>query len=288
MGNGHAIERLMQGAIDFHVHAAPDPYHERLLDALELARRAKDAGMRAVVAKNHQYGTALLALLVNKMVPGFTLVGSLTLNREAGGPNPEVVRAAAMAGARVVWMPTISSVVDARPDTGIPLIDREQKLLPDVFGIIEIIRDNGMVLATGHASRDEIYALVSAAKEMAAKAIVTHPLTKGFGYQCTLREQQQLASMGALIEHCFVACTPAFGGLDPKIMVEHIRAVGVDHCILSTDFGQLTNPYPPEGFRTMIAVMLEFGLSEAEIEALVKKNPERILDFEAKERSFGR
>jgi hypothetical protein len=241
--------------------------------------------MRAVVAKNHQYGTALLALLVNKMVPGFTLVGSLTLNREAGGPNPEVVRAAAMAGARVVWMPTISSVVDAPPNTGIPLIDREKKLLPDVFSIIEIIKDNGMVLATGHASRDEIYALVSAAKETAAKAIVTHPLTKGFGYQCTLREQQQLASMGALIEHCFVACMPALEGLDPKIIVEHIRAVGVDHCILSTDFGQLTNPSPTEGFRTMIAVMLKFGLSEAEIEALVKKNPERILDFEAMERS---
>ena len=221
MGNGHAIERLMQGAIDFHVHAAPDPYHERLLDALELALRAKDAGMRAVVAKNHQYGTAPLALLVNKMVPGFTLVGSLTLNREAGGPNPEVVRAAARAGARVVWMPTISSVVNARGNTGIPLIDREKKLLPDVFGIIEIIRDNGMVLATGHASRDEIYALVSAAKEMAAKAIVTHPLSKGFGYQCTLREQQQLASMGALIEHCFVACMPVLRKAGPK---DHGRA----------------------------------------------------------------
>lgn len=280
MGNARVIERLMQGAIDFHVHAAPDPYHERRLDALELARQAKDAGMRAVVAKNHQFGTAPLALMVNKVVPGFTLVGSLTLNREVGGLSPEVVRAAAKAGARVVWMPTTSSMINAKGKPGIPVIDREKKLLPDVLTILEIIRDNSMVLGTGHVLGDEIYALVSAAKEMGVKVTITHPLTKGFGYQCTLEEQRKLVSMGAFIEHCFVACMPVLGGLDPRIMVEHVKAVGADHCILSSDFGQLTNPSPPEGFRMMIAVMLEFGLSEAEIEMLVKKNVERILGLE--------
>jgi hypothetical protein len=207
------------------------------------------------------------------------------LNREVGGLNPDVVQAAARAGARVVWMPTISSVVDARGSAGIALIDGEKKLLPEVFRILEIIRSNGMVLATGHVSLNEIFALVSAATEVGAKAIVTHPLTKGFGCQCTLQEQQQLASMGAFIEHCFVACMPVLGGLDPGIMVEHIKAVGVDHCILSSDFGQLVNPSPPEGFRMMIAVMLQFGLSEAEIEMLVKKNVERLLGLEGMERS---
>jgi hypothetical protein len=280
MGNAQVIERLMQGAIDFHVHVAPDPYHERRLDALELARQARDAGMRAVVAKNHQFGTAPLALMVNRVVPGFTLVGSLTLNREVGGLSPEVVRAAAKAGARVVWMPTTSSMINAREKPAISVINREKKLLPEVVTILEIIRDNSMVLGTGHVRVDEIYALVSAAKEMGVKVTITHPLTKGFGYQCTVEEQRKLVSMGALIEHCFVACMPVLGGLDPRVMVEHIKAVGADHCILSTDFGQLTNPSPPEGFRVMIAVMLEFGLSEAEIEMLVQKNVESILSLE--------
>jgi hypothetical protein len=35
----------------------------------------------------------------------------------------------------------------------------------------------------------------------------------------------------------------------------------------------------------MIAVMLQFGLSEAEIEMLVKKNVERLLGLEGMERS---
>ena len=86
--------------------------------------------------------------------------------------------------------------------------------------------------------------------------------------------------MGALIEHSFVACMPILGGLNPKIMVDHIKATGEEHCILSTDFGQLANPSPPEGFRMMIGTMLEFGLSEKEMETLIKTNPARILGFE--------
>jgi len=283
IGNEGTVEKLMRGAIDFHVHPAPDPYHERRLDALELAREAKGAGMRAVVAKNHQFGTAILAQAVNKLVPGFTVIGSLTLNREVGGLCPDVVRAAAKAGARVVWMPTMSSVINSRGEPGIPLFDGEGHLLPEVLQILAIVGDNGMVVGTGHVSRDEIYALASAAKDMAVKITITHPLTRGFGYQCSLDEQRELASMGAVIEHCFVACMPVLGSLDPSVIVEHIRAVGVDRCILSTDFGQLANPSPVEGFRMMIAAMLECGLSEDEIERLVRTNVERLLrPFEAK------
>jgi hypothetical protein len=79
-----SVERLMKEAIDFYVHADPDPYHPRRLDVLDLALQAKEAGMRAVVAKCRHFGTAPLAYLV-KIVSGFTLIGSLTLNSEVGG-----------------------------------------------------------------------------------------------------------------------------------------------------------------------------------------------------------
>ncbi|MFH1123224.1 MAG: DUF6282 family protein [Pseudomonadota bacterium] len=280
MGSIAVIERLMQGAIDFHVHAAPDPFHERRLDALDLARYSKEAGMRAVVAKNHQYGTALLAHVVNKMVPGFTLVGSLSLNREAGGLNPDIVEAAARAGAKVVWMPTTSSVISSKGKPGIPIVDGEKRLLPEVTAILEIIKANDMVLGTGHVALDEIYALTARATELGAKVTITHPLTAGFGCKLTLEQQQELVAMGALIEHSFVACMPILGGMSPKIMVDHIKATGVENCILDTDFGQSVHPSPPEGFRMMIATMLEFGLSEEEMEMLVKINPARLLGLE--------
>jgi len=38
------IEGIMQGAIDFHVHAGPDPYHKRRLNVLDLALQAKAMG----------------------------------------------------------------------------------------------------------------------------------------------------------------------------------------------------------------------------------------------------
>ena len=84
------------------------------LTSLELAHQAKEMGMKAIVVKCHHLGTAPLVSLVNKMVPGFTLVGSLTLNGGVGGLSPEVVEVAAKAGAKVIWMPTYSSVVDFR------------------------------------------------------------------------------------------------------------------------------------------------------------------------------
>ena len=277
MATSAVIERLMQGAIDFHVHAAPDPFHERRLDALDLARQAREADMRAVVAKNHQFGTALLADLVNKMVPGFTLIGSLTLNREVGGLDSEIVKAAARAGAKVIWMPTISSVVNSKERPGIPLLDEEKKLLPEVIAILEVVRENDMVLGTGHVALDEIYAVTAKARQLGAKVTITHPLHTGFGCRLTLDQQQELVSMGAMIEHCFVACMPALGGMSPKVMVEHIKAVGEEHCILSTDFGQGVHPPPPEGFRMMVGTMLDFGLSKGELETLIKTNPARIL-----------
>lgn len=277
MRSAGRIERLLEGAIDFHVHADPDPFSRRRLDVFHLAIRAREAGMKAIVAKNHHFGTALLATLVNSLVPDFTLVGSLVLNREAGGLNPDVVSAAVRAGARVIWMPTVSSIVDAKGKPGIALVDKEGSLLPEVMSILHIAREKDLVLGTGHVSEQEIYAVTAEARRMGIRITITHPLSSGFGCTLSLDRQQELVAMGAVIEHCFVACMPVLGGMNPKIIIEHIRAVGAEHCILSTDFGQDANPSPPEGFRSMIGTMLQLGLSEKELEMLVKTNPARLL-----------
>jgi len=272
----------MQGAIDFHVHADPDPFHERRLDVLDLALQAKEAGMKAIVAKCHHFGTAPLAYLVNKIVSGFTLIGSLTLNSEVGGPNPEVVEVAAKSGARVIWMPTSSSVVDRekRGLAGISLVDSAGRLLPSVISILEIIKENNMVLGTGHISIPEIYAITAEGIRRGVKVTITHPLNSHFGSVLTLEQQKELGRMGAYIEQCFVSCMPVLGGMSPKVMVDHIKAVGEEHCILSTDFGQALHPTPPEGFRMMVANMIQFGLSEKEIEILVKVNPSKLLGLD--------
>jgi hypothetical protein len=279
------IDQLMKGAVDFHVHADPDPFIERRLNAFDLAVQAKEAGMKALVFKCHHYGTAPLAYIVNRLIPDFQLIGSLTLNKGAGGLIPDVVEVAARAGAKVIWMPTYSSLVDTSrrgisSDKGISLIREDGTLLSIMSPILEIIKNNNLVLATGHISIPEIYAITAEARRRQIKVTITHPLTEGFGCTLTIEQQKELARKGAYIEHCFLACTPLFGNLSPAVMVKHIKAIGVERCILSTEFGQAINPSPIECFRIAIDYMLKFGLSEKELEILIKVNPNTLLDLD--------
>jgi hypothetical protein len=179
-------------------------------------------------------------------------------------------------------MPTSSSVVDRekRGSAGISLVDSGGKLLPSVISILEIIRENNMVLGTGHISIPEIYAITAEGIRRGVKVTITHPLNSHFGSVLTLEQQKELGRMGAYIEQCFVSCMPVLGGMNPKVLVDHIKAVGEEHCILSTDFGQALHPTPPEGFRMMVANMIQFGLSEKEIEILVKVNPSKLLGLD--------
>ena len=291
------IDRLLQGAIDFHVHASPDPVERRRLDALEVARQAKEARMRAVVIKNHHYSTAPLACTINPVVPGFSLIGSIVLNSAVGGLNPEAVEIAVRMMARVIWMPTYSSVVDterrlknmtsipltkkAMANKGISLLDKNGELVQEVISILEITKEANAVLSTGHVSIPEVYALGEAAHDLDIKLTITHPLNEKYGSRLTLRQQLELASKGALMEHCFLDfMPPPYGELEIRVLAEYILSIGAEHCILCTDLGQYQNPTPLEGFRMMLAELLKVGISEAELGVMVKTNPARILSLE--------
>ena len=101
----------LQGIVDIHVHSDPDGV-TRKLDALDTARLAKEAGVRAIVLKNHWAPTAQLAYTVAKVVPGIEVLGGIALDRAVGGVNPEAVKqGAAFTGGklRIVWMPTFDA-----------------------------------------------------------------------------------------------------------------------------------------------------------------------------------
>src|SRR5262245_26321465 len=55
--------RVLAGAIDIHVHSAPDD-RPRSIDAVEVAKLARAKGMRAIVLKNHYDPTGPLAYVV--------------------------------------------------------------------------------------------------------------------------------------------------------------------------------------------------------------------------------
>ena len=280
----NTIDKILKGAIDMHAHYGPDPFAARKVDALKGAQMARDAGMRAIVLKNHQYGTAPLATIISEIVPDIAVVGSICLNVEAGGLNPDIVEAAAKLGAKVVWMPTQSSNYDYMHNKmrtgGISILDDKGKLLPAVEKILDIVKKYEMVVATGHLPVNEAFVLVEAAESKGiSKIVATHALGWKVDTYFTIAQQRRIADMGAFVEYCFVNTIPE-GGLDPKDMVAAIKAVDAHHCILSTDLGQANNPAPVEGMKLMIAKMLSCGLTEEEIEVMVKTNPARLLGLD--------
>jgi predicted TIM-barrel fold metal-dependent hydrolase len=280
----NTIDRLLKGSIDMHAHYGPDPFAARKVDALKGAQMARDAGMRAIVLKNHQYGTAPLAAIVSEAVSDITVAGSICLNVEAGGLNPDIVEMAAKLGAKIVWMPTQSSNYDYMHNKfrtgGIGILDDTGKLLPSVAKILDIAKHYEMVVATGHLPVNEAFVLVeSAVKKGISKIVATHALGWHVDTYFTIEQQRRIADMGAFVEYCFVTTIPE-GGLTPKEMVAAIKAVGAHRCILSTDLGQANNPAPVEGMKLMIAAMLDNGLTEKEIEIMVKTNPAKLLGLD--------
>lgn len=281
---------LLVGAVDMHVHCAPDVV-PRKLGALELAERAKAAGMRAVVIKSHAFCTAPLAKLVAEAT-GFEVFGGLALNDPVGGINPEAVRAAIALGAKVIWMPTLSARNHIERLKGAPaylrslgggrkgiyVIDASGRLRPEVIEVMELVGEAGAVLATGHLSFSEVLALAEEAQRRGLrKLVVTHP--EFHIISMTKEQQRQLLPFGVYFERCYFAVTQLGQGLDPSVIAEDILETAPQRTILASDLGQVENPDPLEGLERLLKAMLRHGLSEEDLRLMVVDNPHRLLDL---------
>ena len=274
------VDAILTGSYDLHVHAGPDPNQQRRLDALDTARHAYEAEMGGFVLKSHEYPTAPLTYALERMYPGLTVAGSVSLNREVGGLNPEAVQVAARLGARVVWMPTFSAhfYLSARNQgPGISLQDDSGELLPEVHDILDVVAESGMALASGHVSPSEAIALFEAAgRKGIERLIATHPAGLA-----TKDELRRMTGLGAYVEYTFLSCLPSGGGIKPVELVAALRELGVERCIVTTDLGQWMNPPPAEGMRMAIASLLQAGMEADEVSTLVKANPARLLGLES-------
>jgi hypothetical protein len=264
----NSIDSLVSGAIDMHVHFGPESLMERRQNALQLARAAKEIGLRSLVLKCREYNTVPVALLVSELVPEVQVFGSLTLENEIGGLNPSAVLSAARMGAKIIWMPTFSS------SNSKPVVEKEE-----VKEIMQIVKEYNVVLASGHVSPQETFALAEQAKRIGfAKLVVTHALQGALTSTLLSRNEiAELARGGVYIEHSFWDVLPTMNGIDPRQIVELVKAVGAEQCIMSTDLGQNYNPPAPEGMRLFIATVLRKGLKAEEVEMMVKTNPARLL-----------
>lgn len=291
MADAQPTTTPLAGVVDVHVHSAPDTVPRRL-DDVEVARAAAAAGMRGVVLKNHQFPTADRARLAATLVPGIDVLGGVVLNAAAGGLNEAAVRAALAVGGRIVWMPTLSAENFRRymRRTGgsahLRQLGTGQKVVRvTVAGapvaaldpILDLLAAHDAVLATGHLSPEETRVVIARARALGVRRIlVTHPEQPIMAMPLEL--QRELADDGVFLERCYINLIE--GHTDPARLLAEIRALGVEHVVLSTDLGQSHNPPPVEGMRAYHEVLLAAGLTEAEWQVLAVQNPSRLLGLE--------
>ena len=272
----------LDGAADLHCHFGPDPHRERSVDAFEAAREAAAAGHRAIVLKSHDSPTASLAWAVQHDVgDDIAVFGGICCDREIGGVNPAAVEVALVLGARIVWLPTLSSRQDfdngiadmlGIPGPGLVVTDADDELLPETREILALVREHDAILATGHVSAAEHYAVV---REFAqtGKVLLTHATEDLAGPKLTAAQCAELAGLGAWVELCAMTCIGELATKSVAEMVATIRAVGTERVTLGTDFGQKINPHPAAGLQTYADALYAEGLTEAEIRRMACTNP---------------
>jgi Family of unknown function (DUF6282) len=294
---------LLRGAYDTHMHISPDVV-ERIVDDISLAQTFKELGMAGLVLKSHYGSTAERASVVRAAVPGVDVLGAISLNRAVGGINPLAVEIAAREGARTVWLPTVDSVNESHEreapagakvpvwvklqlelrEQGIeippvPVVDAHGSPLPEVLEVLGMIARHKMCLATGHLSRDEIFAVVDAAVDAGVETIViTHPEFPS--QDLSVEDQNALADKGALLERCFT--TPHTGKVTWERWIENIRATGPERSVLSTDLGQVFNPPVQDGMALMVDRLLDAGFNEEEIYVMAVVNTRLVAGAEAR------
>jgi hypothetical protein len=293
----HGVDAMFDiaGAIDIHVHAGPELF-TRLGDAFDIARRARDAGMGGIVLKCHHESTVARAYFTRKVVEDIGVWGGITLNQFVGGINPVAVAAALDSGAKIVWMPTMHAdhhikllgagtygvptmtlSKGATVTDGITVLDANGELTADTRQIIQMIALREAVLATAHLSEIEIAAVVRACQEFGTRCVVTH----AFFPRHSIDFLVEMAGLGAVIEVSAVVAYPMARHLMPGMSLamarDLIKAVGAERMVLSTDSGQIHNPWPPDILRAFINSLIAVGISADDLRYMVVDQPQKLL-----------
>lgn len=289
------LDEVVRGSTDMHVHFGSDVRPEGLdfaprMDALETARSAERAGMRAIVLKSHYWPTGGLAQTLQPLVPGTRLLGMVVMNYQGGPrPNPFAAEVGALLGCKVLMAPSMHAVTGVRTahadgrsvfgvradQAGLGVVDDDGGLLPEVEEILDIAQQYGMVVASGHLAPPEDHALVASAHRRGLTTIMTHIRPD----PALLDERRWMTEHGAVIEWNGNPVHPV--PVNVPLTIEHARAVGLENSCLTTDSGQAIKPPVAECLRMFIAQLILGGMSVDEAKTMAQSVPARVLGLDA-------
>ncbi len=286
--------------IDLHVHIGPEILPRRF-NVQQIVRQEKGK-IGGMALKNHCYPT--MPLIKSAEVPDdLLLIGSVALNNYNGGLNADAIYASAEISKYplIVWFPTISArnflesskyeippewvgenfVSRASKDVpSISVLDTQENLSAETRRALEMIKEKGCILATGHISWKESKKLVEEAVKMGIeKIIITHPIYQRINMP--LEVQQELAkNNGVYIEQCYSMYS--IDKISAEKIAEQVKAIGPEKCIISSDVGQISSPSPSEALGIFTKLLIDRGLSEKDTEIMGRDNPRKLIGFQKK------
>jgi hypothetical protein len=242
--------------------------------------------MGGIVFKNPYFPNANSVRLAQKVVDHWAkdhekettqLFGGVVLDKAVGGLNPDVVRYSARIGGRFVWTPVfISSHYHkiVQELGGIEIIDKNNKVVPPLKQIFQIIAKYDMVLALCHHSTKERLIMIDDAKEEGVERIIIVHATESL-VKMSIDQMKMAANKGAYIELCCLDFRESEVQWNEWISI--IQEVGADNIILATDCGNPMLPPPSVQYWLMIYKLLLSGISDANIEKMAKFNQKKLI-----------
>ncbi|ALV39977.1 hypothetical protein AU252_01345 [Pseudarthrobacter sulfonivorans] len=286
----------LDGAIDLHIHTAPCLF-PRLGDDVETVQRCADAGLRAVAIKSHHESTVSRARLAGKAVPGIDVIGGITLNWTVGGVNPYAVEAALLTGGRIVWGPSGHAAyhgeimgglgswgipgmnMPGKVNQGVEVVDENGRLTTQSQAVLDLVGEHDALFATSHISPDEILAVLDYARPRGIRVLVNHVF-----YLPRVDEEflAKVVTGGGAIE--LISALMLVPSLQSDLdytyarLVATIRRFGAENFVLASDGGGVSMAlWPDEQLRMFARLLLNAGLTEAELDQTLRTNPARLI-----------
>lgn len=291
------VDALIEGAVDLHVHPFPSPFPRRM-GIVEATRDAEKARYRAIVVKSHHHSMVPDVLALHETGLGefsVQVFAGVALNPQVGGLNPYAVDLALNLGGKIVWFPTISShahlhheeeggyfpssTVTLRRARPLSILDEGGAVKPEVFDILEQVRDHDAILTGGHLPAGEVDILITEAQKIGVQRIlVNHP---EFIVGASPELAGEWARKGVYIEHSVPHYDTFFGTQKKRLefssLQRYIAEAGASRTVLVSDTGQRNIGRPVDVIKVAVKKLLDHGYDEKSIRSMVGGNAGQLL-----------
>ena len=308
-GAVHPDHIKVKDAIDIHCHA-----HAGQQDALDLVKKASRAEMKGILFKSIVGNAGQAISDLRAALDGWADAEGLepvrcfagfVCGRQQDPVSADLASKAIDTGVVALWLPVFNhantihtvgnrrSILERDPEAkgwigpvswakalehGHYGLDDRGELKPEYRDIIRLCSDRDVALFLGHSTHKEIFKIAEELDKIGfQRAVIDHPYSPFLDVAAD--EMKQLAKVGILFNFTFDELSPLLG-VDPQIMYNTIREVGVEHFTLSSDAGEPLFPDSVEAMRLIRGYMEAFGLTEDELYTVCTRNPAKVVGME--------